>query len=176
MERIKLRRLEHSDKTQMAKLANNKKIWDNVRDAFGHPYSEQNAEDFIKQQSKSHTEQVFAIVRNGELCGLIGLIFQKDVYRKSAEIGYWLGEAFWGQGIATKAVESIVQYAFEDLKLIRIFAGAFEYNVGSMNVLEKNGFQKEGIARMAVFKNGKFWDEHRYALLAEEDARRVSKL
>jgi len=164
---VTLRPLNLSDKTQIAQLANNKKIWDNVRDAFGHPYTEKNAEEFIEMQSKSETEKVFAIDFHGKLCGLVGLILQKDIYRKSAEIGYWIGEPFWGKGIATKAVELITQYAFDELKLIRIFAGAFEYNVGSMKVLEKNGFQKESVSKKAVFKNDKFWDEHRYALLNE---------
>ena len=167
MHQVNLRELKPSDKERMALLANNKKIWDNVRDAFGHPYTEKNAEAFIGHQAKSETEKVFAIDCNNELCGLIGLILQNDVYRKSAELGYWIGEPFWGKGIATEAVKSIVRYAFENLKLKRIYAGTFEYNLGSMKTLEKNGFQKEGIARMAVFKNGKFWDEHRYALLAE---------
>ncbi len=165
---VSLRELNFSDLDRLVLLANNKNIWDNVRDAFGHPYTEKNAEEFIQRQANSEKEKVFAIDRNKELCGLVGLMLQNDVYRKSAEIGYWIGEPFWGEGIATKAVELIVQYAFEDLKLKRIFAGAFEYNLGSMKVLEKNGFQKEGIARMAVFKNGKFWDEHRYALLFDE--------
>lgn len=165
---ITLRKLKPSDKTQMVRLANNKNIWDNVRDGFGHPYTKKNAEEFILRQSKSDTEKVFAIDCNHELCGLIGLILQKDVYRKSAEIGYWIGEPFWGKGIVTKAIELITTYAFDELKLIRIYAGVFEYNVGSMRVLEKNGFLKEGISKNAIFKNGKFWDEHRFALLNEK--------
>jgi len=165
MPKVILRALNLSDKTGMAQLANNKKIWDNVRDGFGHPYTEKNAEEFIKRQAKSEMEKVFAIDCNGELCGLIGLILQNDVYRKSAEIGYWIGEPFWGKGIVTKAIELITRYAFDELKLIRIYAGIFEYNVGSIRVLEKNGFKKEGVLKKAVFKNGEFWDEHRYALL-----------
>ncbi|WP_371743315.1 GNAT family N-acetyltransferase [Pseudozobellia sp. WGM2] len=164
---VKLRALEPSDKIQMALLANNKKIWDNVRDGFGHPYTEKNAEEFIQRQAKNDTEKVFAIDCNGKFCGLIGLIFQKDVYRKSAEIGYWIGEPSWGKDIATKALELIVSYAFDELKLIRIYAGVFEYNIGSMRVLEKNGFEKEGVSRKAIFKNDAFWDEHRYAKLKE---------
>ncbi|MCG2460342.1 GNAT family N-acetyltransferase [Flavobacteriaceae bacterium F89] len=164
---VNLRSLRPSDKIQMARLANNKRIWDNVRDGFGHPYTENNAEEFIQRQAKSDTEEVFAIESNGELCGLVGLILQRDVYRKSAVIGYWVGEPFWGKGIATAAVGKIVRVAFEDLKLVRIYAGAFEYNTGSMRVLEKNGFLNEGIAKKAVFKNGKFWDEHRYALVTD---------
>lgn len=167
MAKITLRALHSKDIKTMAQLANNKKIWDNVRDGFGHPYTEKNAEEFIKRQAKSDTEQVFAIDFKGELCGLIGLILQKDVHRKSAEIGYWIGESHWGKGIVTKAIELITTYAFDELKLIRIYAGIFEYNVGSIRVLEKNGFQKEGISKKAVFKNGEFWDEHRYALLNE---------
>lgn len=162
---VKLRTLEPSDKTQMAQLANNKKVWDNVRDAFGHPYTEKNAEEFIEHQAKSDTEKVFAIECNGELCGLVGLILQKDVYRNSAEIGYWIGEPFWGQGIATQAVGLLARHAFEKLSLVRLYAGVFEFNVGSMRVLEKNGFQKEGVSKKAVFKNGEFWNEHRYGLL-----------
>ena len=167
MKTITLRILKKSDKNQMALLAINKKIWDNVRDGFGHPYTEKNAEEFIQKQAKSDTEKVFAIDCNGELCGLVGLIFQKDVYRKSAEIGYWIGELYWGRGIATQAVGLLVRHAFDKLALVRLYAGIFEYNVGSMRVLEKNGFQKGGISKKTIFKNDKFWDEHRFALLNE---------
>jgi RimJ/RimL family protein N-acetyltransferase len=167
MMQLKLKTLKPSDKTKMAILANNKKIWGNVRDGFGHPYSEKNAEDFIGRQANNDTEKVFAIEFDGELCGLVGLIFQKDIYRKSAEIGYWIGQPYWGQGIATKAVGLLVDHAFDELAMARLYAGVFEYNIGSMRVLEKNGFLKEGILKKAVFKNGKFWNEHRYAKLRE---------
>lgn len=163
---VQLRSLIPSDKIQIARLANNIKIWTNVRDGLNNPYSVENAEDFIQRQAKSDSDEVFAIETNGNLCGLIGLILQKDVYRKSAEIGYWLGEPYWGKGIATAAVGKIVRVAFDDLKLVRIYAGIFEYNIASMRVLEKNGFLKEGIGKKAVIKNEKFWDEHRYALLS----------
>ena len=164
---VTIRVLKISDKTQLVLLANNKKIWDNVRDYFPHPYSENDAETFLKSQNKGQ-QQNFAIEYNGEFCGVIGLILQKDVYRKSAELGYWIGEPFWGKGIATKAVELIVTFGFTDLKLTRIFAGAFEYNIGSMKVLEKNSFKKEGVSKKAVFKNEKIWDEHKYYLLNDQ--------
>lgn len=164
---VNLRKLRQADVEPMAQLANNKKIWDNVRDAFGHPYTKKNAEEFIQRQAKSETEMVFAIDFNDQLSGLCGLILQKDVYRKSAEIGYWIGETFWGQGIATQAVGLLVKYAFEELGLIRLYAGTFEYNLGSSRVLEKNGFAKEGVLVKAVFKNGAFCNEYRYALVIE---------
>lgn len=167
---ITLRNLRRSDLRQMAHLANNKKIWDNVRDAFGYPYTEKNAREFFEHQAQSDREVVFAIDYKGKFCGLCGLILQKDVYRKSAEIGYWLGEPYWGQGLATKAISLLVSYAFEQLGLVRVYAGVFEYNLGSIRVLEKNGFQKEGVSKKAIFKNGSFWDEHRYGIIKAQSA------
>ncbi len=163
--RVTLRFLKLSDKSQLAKLANNKRIWNNVRNRFPHPYTEKDAQEFIELQKSHDMERVFAIDFDGEFCGVIGLILQNDVYLKSAEIGYWIGEPFWSMGIATKAVELILDHGFNELKLIRIYAGVFEYNVASMKVLEKNGFQKEGIAKKAIVKNGEIYDEHRYSIL-----------
>ena len=161
-EEIKLRELHLSDKSQLAKLANNKKIWDSLRDSFPYPYSEKDAELFINVTTEESPKQNFAIQYDGDLCGVIGLIIQKDVYRKSAEIGYWIGEPFWGKGIATTAIELITNYGFEDLKLNRIYAGVFEFNNASMKALENSGYKKEGIFKKAVLKNAKFLDEHRY--------------
>jgi len=87
------------------------------------------------------------------------------VYSKSAEIGYWVGEPFRNKGIVTAAVKLMTEYGFNTLNLIRVHTGIFEYNTASMRVLEKNGFDKEGVFKRSVFKNGKIWDEHRYAKL-----------
>ncbi len=165
---IKLRQLEIDDKTKLAELADNIKIWQNLRDYFPHPYKISDAEFFINLTKDEDPKQNFGIEYQGELCGVIGIILQKDVYRKSAEIGYWLGEQFWGKGIVSKAVGLIVTYGFKDLQLERIYSAVFENNIASMKVLEKNGFQKEGIFKKAVFKEGKLMDEHRYYLLKEK--------
>jgi RimJ/RimL family protein N-acetyltransferase len=159
---VKLRALHVSDKSQLAKLANNRKIWDNLRDSFPNPYSEGDAELFINLTTEENPKQNFAIEYAGDLCGVIGLIIQNDVYRKSAEIGYWIGEAFWGKGIAATAIKLVTNYGFEDLKLIRIYAGVFEYNVASMKALENSGYKKEGVFKNAIYKNDKVFDEHRY--------------
>ena len=103
---IEIRPLKLSDKPELAKLANNKRIWDNLRDYIPFPYNENDAEFFINLTKEENPKQNFGIDFKGKLCGVIGLIIQKDVYRKSAEIGYWIGEPFWGNGIATKAVEN----------------------------------------------------------------------
>ena len=169
MERmIELRPLKLSDKTQLAKLANNKNIWDNLRDFIPYPYEETDAEFFINSTKEEEPKQTFGIEYKGELSGVIGLVIQKDVYKKSAEIGYWIGEPFWGNGIATKAVELITEYGFNKLGLNRIYSGVFEYNVASMKVLEKNGYEKEGIFKNAILKNDEICDEHRFFKLNEK--------
>ncbi len=161
-EKIKIRPLKLSDKTELAKLANNKNIWDNLRDYIPFPYKESDAEFFIDLTNKEEPKQTFGIQYNGKLSGIIGLVIQNDVYKKSAEIGYWIGEPFWGNGIATKAVELITEYGFDKLNLNRIYTGVFEYNVASMKVLEKNGYEKEGVFKNAILKNDKVSDEHRF--------------
>ncbi len=167
-EKIKIRPLKFSDKTELAKLANNKKVWDNLRDYIPYPYKESDAVFFIESTNKEVPKQTFGIEYKGKLSGVIGLIMQKDVYQKSAEIGYWVGEPFWGNGIATSAVELITKYGFDTLDLNRIFAGVFEYNIASMSVLEKNGYKKEGIFKNAILKNDKICDEHRFYKLNEK--------
>jgi len=160
---IRLRPFALSDIQRLAQLANNKNVWDNLRDYIPHPYTEKDAEDYIIFCNNQNPMTNFAIEYNNELVGTIGLILQKDVYRKSAEIGYWIGEPYWGKGIVTKAVELMVEYGFQNLDIIRIFTGVFDFNIGSQKVLEKNGFEKEAVFKNAIFKNGKICNEVKYA-------------
>ncbi len=160
---IILRQLKDSDKIILAKLANNKNVWDNLRDYIPYPYSIENAELFINQTRNEDIQLTFAIDFGEDLSGIIGLIKQTDVYKNTAEIGYWIGEPYWNKGIATIAVELITEYGFKELKLNRIHTGIFEYNLASMKVLEKNGFQKDGIFKKAIIKNNQLWDEYRYS-------------
>ncbi len=157
-----LRKLTFSDKVILAELLNNKKIWDNLRNRIPYPYQEKDAENFINLINNDNLQHVFAIEYDENFCGVIGLEVQKDVYEKSAELGYWIGEPFWGKGIATESVKLITEIGFNTLNLLRIYAGVFEFNIASMKVLEKNVFLKEGVFRKAIFKNGKIFDEHRY--------------
>ncbi len=169
MERAKLRPLCPADAETLARLANNKKIWDSVRDHFPHPYTLEDAKDFIERKAEEIPAHSFAIAnQNEEFCGVISLIPQEDVYRISAEIGYWIGEPFWGQGIATQAIAQMTRYGFQELHLERIFAAVFDYNKASMRTLEKNGYHKEGVFKQAVIKNGQIHDEHRYAKLRQD--------
>jgi RimJ/RimL family protein N-acetyltransferase len=160
--KIILRQLNDNDASELARLANNKKIWDNLRDLMPYPYSIDNAVFFINLTKQEAPQVTFAIEFDKQLCGVIGLVPQQDVYRKTAEIGYWIGELFWNKGIATKAVTLVTNYAFNDLDLVRLHTGVFEYNTASMKVLEKCGYKKDGVFGKAILKNGMIWDEHRY--------------
>lgn len=158
---VSLRAWEKNDREILATLANNIKIWNNVRDRLPHPYTLQNADEFIRYCIAPEIPFVLAIEADGKLAGCIGLEMQEDVARISAEIGYWIGEPFWGKGIATKAVAHMMDYVAEHFScLVRIYAKIFEYNTASMKVLEKNGFHLECIHRKAVEKNNKIRDEY----------------
>jgi len=162
---IKLRRFELSDIVQLARLCNNKKIWDNLRDFIPYPYTEQDAEDFIAFCNTENPQVTFAIEKNGLLVGTIGLVLQSDIHRLNAEIGYWIGEPFWGQGIATNAVVLITEYAFNVIGLIRIYSGVFDFNIASRRVLEKAGYNLDFIAEKGYIKNGKVGSEYRFSIL-----------
>ncbi|MGQ1888989.1 GNAT family N-acetyltransferase [Thermophagus sp. OGC60D27] len=160
---VTLREFRHSDADSIIQLINNRKIWDNVRDSLPFPYFEKDAHEFIDFCRKMDPPGTFAIEYKNEFVGTIGLEQKNDIYRMSAAIGYWLGEPYWNRGIATTAVNLMVDYGFNQLGLIRIDAGVFSYNKGSQRVLEKAGFKLEGIFEKAVIKNNTVCDEYRYA-------------
>ena len=155
------------DAPSIAKYANNRKIWMNLRDAFPYPYSLRDAESFISRVIEANPITVFAIANPSKAIGSIGLMPGKDVHRHTAELGYWLAEPFWGQGIMTQAVKSLTAYAIRDLKLHRIFAEPYTTNPASARVLEKAGFICEGILRSNVFKDGKVLDQFIYCCIRE---------
>ncbi|MCG8474499.1 MAG: GNAT family N-acetyltransferase [Cytophagales bacterium] len=163
---LRLRKLSIDDTYRLALLANNKKIADNLKNNFPHPYDANDAEFFIGNCLEEETPVTFAIEWNYELVGCIGIIPQEDIYEHSAEIGYWVGEPYWNMGIASKALRIMMEYAFFKLRYTRLFAHVIEYNTASCHVLKKSGFTLEGIGKKAVLKNNRLWDEYRYGLLA----------
>lgn len=166
--KIVLRKLRISDKGKLAELANNKKIWDNLRDYIPHPYSPEDAVQFINICEAENPQKTFAICFEEELVGVVGLVLKTDVYRKSAEIGYWIGEPYWNKGIAESAVNLIVGYGFTTLDLERIDTGVFAFNKASARVLEKCKFKFEGVFKNAVIKNNVLSDELRYGIIRAE--------
>lgn len=167
-ENVTLREFTPEDKYRLAELANNPKIAVNLRDRFPNPYSVADAEIFLEKLAGQDSALVLAVEFNGVYVGNIGLHKGTDVYRKSAKIGYFLGEPYWNLGIMPKAVNLICDYGFKNLGIVRIHAGIFEFNPASMRVLEKCGFKREAFRENAVFKQGKVWDEMVYVKLIDD--------
>jgi len=154
-----LREWRRGDEPSLVRHANNRNIWLNVRDTFPHPYSRSDALDWVQLASSEGLNLVFAIDIDGFAVGAVGLRPGEDVNRLSAEIGYWLGEEFWGRGIATEALAAVTEYAFQTLGMARVYAEVFEWNAASMRVLEKCGFEREGVLRKAAMKDRKLIDQ-----------------
>lgn len=157
---IVLRPWRREDAQQLAAIANNRNIWLHVRDRFPHPYTVMDAIQWIQLQSNEDPVQNFCIEWNKKVVGSIGVLPKDDVYRKTIEIGYFVGEPFWGKGIATKAVALMLAYTEQQFDVVRIFAEVFEHNKASMSILRKNGFSLESIRSKAVIKDGVIMDDY----------------
>lgn len=158
------------DAAVLAAVANNPKIAANLRNSFPSPYTIADAERFISGCAAQGEERQLAraIIIEGKAAGSIGVFAKDDVYEKSAELGYWLAEKYWGRGVMTEAVRQICREAFARFDILRIFAEPFDSNMGSRRVLEKAGFTYEGTMRSGVFKNGRVLSYRVYSLLREE--------
>jgi len=161
-----IRPYERGDELSIVRHANNRNIWINLRDRFPHPYTLAHARAWIEQEIRSREENNWAIEVDGHAGGGIGLAPREDVNRLCAEIGFWLGESYWGRGIMTEAVGAVTRYAFETRGFIRVFAEVFEWNSASMRVLEKCGYTREGVLRSSATKDGKVIDQVLYAIVA----------
>lgn len=152
-----------SDVDSLARYADNRKIWINLRDAFPHPYTKRDAREFIKSALRRQPETLFAIAVDGDAVGGIGFVLHADVERVSAEIGYWLAEPFWGRGITTEALAAVTRYAIDTHQLTRVYAVPFAWNAPSCRVLEKAGYVLEGRLRNSAIKDGRLTDQMQYA-------------
>jgi len=154
------------DVDALAGHANSRAVWLNLRDRFPHPYTRQDAGAWIAHCKAQHEPVLqFAIDLDGQAIGGIGLETFGDVHRNTAEIGYWLGEPFWGRGIATAALREATAYAFASLPFQRLQAMVFGWNLRSARVLEKAGYTLEGRLRKSIFKDGRVTDALLYACL-----------
>jgi RimJ/RimL family protein N-acetyltransferase len=163
----RIRSWQPGDAPSLARHANNRKIWLQVRDRFPHPYTLAAAEGWVAMAPAADPETQFAIEVNGEAAGGIGVFLQQDVERYSAEIGYWLGEAYWNRGITTSAVRSFTEYAFDRFGLCRLYANVFASNPASCRVLERAGYQFEGRLRQSSVKDGQVLDGLLYATIRQ---------
>ncbi|MBA3680702.1 MAG: GNAT family N-acetyltransferase [Bacteroidetes bacterium] len=152
------------DLESLVKYGNNNNIAKFMTDKFPHPYTLEKGKQFIEFATSHKPVRLFAVEINGEACGGIGIHPQDDIHCKNAELGYWLGEPFWGQGIISKAIIQMVDHGFMNFDITRIFARPFGTNAASQKVLEKAGFKLEARFEKTLYKNGIYLDELIYSV------------
>ncbi|MDR0940207.1 MAG: GNAT family N-acetyltransferase [Mediterranea sp.] len=144
-----------TDVASLARHANNIHVWNNLRDGFPYPYTERDAELFIQMVTRKPRPSVDkAIEVDGEAVGSIGITLHDGVERVSAEIGFFIGEAYWNRGITTEAIKQMSAYAFAHFPIERLYASVFDFNIASQRVLRKAGFVREAVLPRAAIKNG----------------------
>jgi [ribosomal protein S5]-alanine N-acetyltransferase len=161
---FKLRKWTAKDLNSLMKHANNYKIAKNMSNAFPYPYTEKFAHRYISRAITTKPTQIFAIEINNEAAGSIGVYPQTDIHCKNAEMGYWLAEPYWGNGIMSEVIKQVVEYSFNNLDINRIFARPFGTNIASQRTLEKAGFKLEARLEKTILKNGEYLDELYYAI------------
>ncbi|GAB2945738.1 GNAT family N-acetyltransferase [Hymenobacter coalescens] len=168
-EAARLRPFAPADAPALARHANDRGIWRNLRDRFPHPYALADAEWYVRfVHAEGGQDLHLCLEVDGEAAGSISVLFQHDINRREAEIGYWLGRAYWGRGLATAAVQALAAHTFAHFDVCRLYATIFEYNTASARVLEKAGFACEGRLRRSITKDGQTVDGLLYALIKEE--------
>lgn len=159
-----IRPWHENDLESLVRYANNPEIAKNMSDLFPYPYTEENGKEFISFAIKENPARLFAIVIDGQAVGGIGILPQDDIHCRNAELGYWLGEPFWGKGIITGAIKRVTEIAFSCFDIDRIFARPFGTNAASQRALEKAGYIPEAKFEKTIFKNGEYLDELVYAI------------
>jgi RimJ/RimL family protein N-acetyltransferase len=164
----RLRPWRMDDAPSLAEHANNLNVSSNLRDAFPYPYTHENAVNWITSMLNQDQTIVSAIDIGGEAVGGVGVIPLTDVYRKTAEIGYWLSETRWNKGVMSEIIPALSEFIFSHLNIIRVQARIFESNPASMRVLEKSGFHLEAVHKKAVNKHDRIMDEYMWVIFKPE--------
>lgn len=164
-----LRKWRLSDAKDLATALNNEKILNNLRDGLPFPYTEKDAAEYISAMISADENSTFAyaVTVDNRAVGSIGAFRQSNIHCKTAELGYYLAEEYWGKGIMTDAIRQICSLIFDTTDILRIYAEPFAYNIGSRRALEKAGFTYEGTMKYNAVKNGKVLDMTLYALTKE---------
>ena len=161
----KIRSWRAGDAEAIVRHGDNPKVSAHLRDRFPNPYTPEKAHEWLDKTVGKEPESLFAIEYEGEAVGGIGLILGTDIERVNAELGYRLGETVWGKGLATAAIKAFLPWGFERFRLTRIFAITFVSNEASIRVLEKCGFEREGLMRKSAIKRGVIHDEYLYSVV-----------
>ncbi|GAB4189645.1 MAG: GNAT family N-acetyltransferase [Wenzhouxiangellaceae bacterium] len=160
---LKLRGFLSGDTRDLLELANDECVSSYLADTFPYPYTAADANWWITTGCQAEGQNCLAIEYQGRLAGGVGVTAQSGWRSHIGEIGYWLGQPFWGRGVATEAVRQMTELAFSEDGYLKLVAPVLAPNIASMRVLEKNGYVCEGILRREVSKRGNLYDIHRYA-------------
>jgi RimJ/RimL family protein N-acetyltransferase len=153
-----LRAWRETDAPALARHANNINVWRWMSDGFPHPYTLENAEYWVTRGQIDFGGDNWAIAWDDEAVGGCGIAAQAGPLRCNAEVGWWLAEEHWGRGIATRVAAVLVERAFANPEITRVFAPVHAGNSRSMRVAEKNGFQLEGMQPRSAIKDGRVID------------------
>lgn len=166
--RIRKWRLE--DAPALAAALSNRKVLDNLRDGLPYPYTEKDAAEYISAMLAADENETFAfaVTVDDKAIGSIGVFRQGNIHRQTGELGYYIAEEYWGRGLMTQAVKQVCAHVFEVSDMLRIYAEPFAHNAPSCRVLEKAGFQFEGVLRCNAVKNGAVVDMRLYSLLRSD--------
>ena len=175
---VRIREWKPEDAMFLANALSNKKVLNNLRDGLPYPYTEKDGADYINAMLAADPNSTFAysIEIDGRVAGSIGAFRQENIHFRTAELGYYLGEEYWGKGAMTQAVRLLCKKLFDETDILRIYAEPFAYNTGSRRVLEKAGFQLEGIMKNQAVKNGQVLDMALYALTRQTETYPVRRL
>jgi ribosomal-protein-alanine N-acetyltransferase len=166
----KIREWQIKDAENLALAINNKKVQDNLREGIPYPYTVEDAKEYITSMLSADKDvtYAFAITVDDKAIGSIGVLRCNNIHFRTAEMGYYIAESYWGKGIGTSAVKQTCRYIFENTDILRIFAEPFACNTASCRILEKAGFQCEGILRKNAIKNEVILDMKMYAMIKED--------
>ena len=155
-----LRTWKRGDEPSLVENANNLKIARNLTGAFPHPYLLKDARVWVRHSVRIMPRgKDLAIVVEGKAVGGIGVRELSDLHKGTYEIGYWLGEGYWGRGIVSQAVRLVTAYAFRRYKPVRLQALVSSWNLASARVLQKAGFKREAVLKRHILSRGKRGDE-----------------
>ncbi len=167
LETSRLRPWHHTDIDSLVRHADDRRVARTVRDRFPQPYTRADGEAWLAHATAEGRANNLAIEVGGRAVGGIGMIPGEDVHRLSAEVGYWLGHAYWGRGIMTEAVTAFSAYLLKQREFIRLEAPVFEINPASARVLEKSGYTLESRQRRAAIKEDRIMDILLYVRLGD---------
>jgi RimJ/RimL family protein N-acetyltransferase len=160
-----LRAWRASDAESLAQHANNERVWRNMSEAFPHPYTLEAARHWVARGHIDFGGDNWAIGLDDGAVGGCGLHQGTGGERCNVEIGYWLGEPYWGRGVVTQVARVLAEQAFARPEVSRVFAAVHADNPASMRVLQKNGFFREAELRQSAIKAGRVIDRVQWARL-----------